>query len=467
MRDTLLYATGPVFNKIIAFFLIPFYSYILIEHELGYYDLILTSSQLIVAVGTLKISDSLYRWLMDNNIDDDLRTSAISNSFAVIMASILLMLVINYAIPAGSGPMHKNLICLLIITVLLLGHLFQLLRGLKLIKEYAYVSIFNGILLLCSNIILLGIFHLRLQGVMLSLVISNSICILYISYRIHLLSFLKINMVNSVVLKSMIKYSAPLVYNAISWWLMGGFDRYVIAGFLGLDANGIYAIAAKFSAVIILINSFFLPAWQDMLLKESNLFSVKMQFSKMLNLYITLLLSLVILLSSLSKIFIEHAIDPRYYEAWKYIPVLLAGNALLALTSFIGTLYVLERNTYHIFITSVLGSVVNILISVLLINSVQLYGPGLGMLSGFLAIFLVRYFYYKKRISIQIQLRPLLLLFTIFIFVMWCLYFANRSFYYVSIFIAITTFLLVNRKLGLELFRTISNTLLRSKTGNT
>jgi O-antigen/teichoic acid export membrane protein len=258
-------------------------------------------------------------------------------------------------------------------------------------------------------------------------------------------------------------YSAPLVYNAISWWLMGGFDRYIIAGFLGLEANGIYAIAAKFSSAIILLNSFFIPAWQDLVLKKNDLSSLQSQFNKMLNYYIGLLFSLTILFSALSKILIIHLIEPRYYDAWKYIPVLLVGGSFLALTSFMGSLFVLTKNTYNIFITSLLGSVINILVSFSLINSTKLYGPCLGIVCGFLAIFLIRYAYFKKRIPLQINIRPLLGLTVIFLFITGCLYFENRPLYYLSILVSLVSFLLFNRKPGIEVLHTIRAVLIKGR----
>jgi O-antigen/teichoic acid export membrane protein len=66
----------------------------------------------------------------------------------------------------------------------------------------------------------------------------------------------------------------------------------------------------------------------------------------------------------------------------KYIPVLLVDGSLLTLTSFMDSLFVLAKNTYNIFITSLLGSIINILISLLLITRTNLYGPCLGIVGG-------------------------------------------------------------------------------------
>ncbi|MVT40211.1 oligosaccharide flippase family protein [Chitinophaga oryziterrae] len=465
IRDTLLYATGPILSKVISILIIPYYSFILAKNDLGYYDLVLTSSQLIMAIITLKISDGLYRWLMESKGDRNKQISAVSNSVAVIIAAALLIGVINYAIPISNSLIYRNLICVFIITSMLLGYLQQFLRGLGLIKMYTYLSILNGILLLFFNVILLALLHLNLQGILLSLIFSNTVCIFYILFRINFFSFIKIEGFNGPALKEMILYSAPLVYNAISWWLMGGFDRYIIAGFLGLEANGIYAIAVKFSSVIILVNSFFIPAWQDLVLKKNDLNSLQTRFNKMLNYYIGLLLSLTIVFSSLSKILVTYLIEARYYDAWKYIPILLVGGSLLALTSFMGSLFVLAKNTYNIFITSLLGSIINILISLLLITRANLYGPCLGIVSGFLAIFLVRYAYFKKRIPLQINIRPILGLMVIFSFITGCLYFGNPPLYYLSILVSLVTFLLFNRKPGIEILYTIRAIFLKSRNG--
>ncbi|MHA4808863.1 lipopolysaccharide biosynthesis protein [Flavitalea flava] len=459
----MLYATGPVLSKAVSFLLIPYYSFVLAKNDLGYYDLILTGSQLITAIITLKISDGLYRWLLESKGDRRKQIVAITNSFVIIPASALLIGLFAFALPSSKSFPYKNLICIFIISAILLAYLQQLLRGLELIKQYSFLAILNGILLLFFNIILLGIWHLNIQGVLLSLILSNTVCILYISFKINFFSFLKRSEINSTSLKSIVLYSAPLVYNAISWWLMGGFDRIIIAFFLGLEANGIYAIAAKFAAIIIFLNSFFIPAWQDLILKKNDLQGLKDQFSKMLNHYICLLFSLIILFSSISKIVVGHFVEASYHEAWKYIPVLLVGASLLALTSFMGALFILEKNTHHIFRTSILGSIVNIAVTLSLITKTNLYGPGMGMACGFLAIFLIRYTYYKKRIPLRVNFRPILGLTAIFLFIIGCLYFANPSLYYLSILVAVLTFLMTNRKPALEIAFTIRSIFLKRR----
>lgn len=466
IKDTTLYAVGPMLNKCIALLLVPYYSYVLAKDEFGYYDLVLTGSQLIIAIVTLKISDGLYRWLTMERPDKQKQIRAISCSFLIISGGILLILLINAFVPHAAFP-FKNLVCGYVISGMALAHFYQLLRGLGMIKSYSFLSVITGGSFLLLNIIFLGVMHLQLQGVILALLLSNVAGVIYAVFRVRLPEYLRLREVNLNTIKEMVRYSAPLVYNAVSWWLMGGFDRYIIAIFLGLAANGIYAVSVKYCSVIILVNSFFIPAWQDLLLKNVAAFQVKTHVAKMFNHYGCILFSAVILLSAFSRLLLGLLIDVRYIDSWKYIPLLLSGAGLLSMTSFLGTLFVLEKKTVHIFKTSLAGSILNVLVTLLLIRPLGLYAPALGIVSGFLVILLIRYGYYKKKMELKINDRRLWFLLGTFIFTLFGLYASSLLFYYSSLLISVIAILIINRNLGKELaivFRSIFSRL-RKATG--
>ena len=55
----------------------------------------------------------------------------------------------------------------------------------------------------------------------------------------------------------MLSYSIPLIPNTLMWWIMNASDRYAIVLFMGVSANGIYAIANKIPTVLNLLYSIF------------------------------------------------------------------------------------------------------------------------------------------------------------------------------------------------------------------
>ena len=410
IHNTFLYAVGPLLNRLIAIVLIPFYSFLLLPDELGYYDIIVTASTLITTLATLKISDGVYRWLIDSGDNDELRQSALTNSMLVLLAGIGLIIIGFIVIPGNFIAGHRIHLCLYVVSTLLYTHLQQVLRGLGFVKQYTRLSLINVILLLVSNIVFLGLLKFGLEGVLLSAIAANTISIAAMAVWIKISKYIKLDRIDKSEIKKMIAYSTPLVFNAVNWWLMGGFDRIIIVYFIGLDLNGIYAIANKFASILVLINSFFIPAWQDFILANDKTTDKILHFNKYFNKYLILLLSLMLVLSAGAKFGIEHFIDAKYNTAWKYIPLLLAGSCFLALTSFLGTFFLLNKNTGELFKTTLIGSAVNITVSLLLIKSIGLYGPCAGMFAGFFVSFLLRYNSLKRTRHLSLEIYPILIL---------------------------------------------------------
>ena len=61
----------------------------------------------------------------------------------------------------------------------------------------------------------------------------------------------------------MLRYSVPLVPNAISWWIANVSDRLLILYFLGSAMNGIYAAANKIPTIYTTFFSVYNLAWLE------------------------------------------------------------------------------------------------------------------------------------------------------------------------------------------------------------
>lgn len=101
IKNTFLYSAGPLLNKIVAVILIPCYSYLLTTSELGYYNLVVTTTSLVITIATLKISDAVYRWFIDSAGDAKKQIAAISNSLVIIIGDVFLVAVFLHYFPPG------------------------------------------------------------------------------------------------------------------------------------------------------------------------------------------------------------------------------------------------------------------------------------------------------------------------------------------------------------------------------
>src|SRR4051812_6767695 len=88
VESTIIYTIGNLGSKILAFLLIPLYTYYLTKAQLGYFDLVVVTVTLFVPFVTLQLSDSIYRWLLEGESDHDLHSRVITNSLFAVTVNV-------------------------------------------------------------------------------------------------------------------------------------------------------------------------------------------------------------------------------------------------------------------------------------------------------------------------------------------------------------------------------------------
>ena len=70
-KNTLLFTISSFGAKLISFLLVPLYTYVLSTNDYGNVDVIATTVQLLIPVLTLNIQDSVLRFSLDEDYDED------------------------------------------------------------------------------------------------------------------------------------------------------------------------------------------------------------------------------------------------------------------------------------------------------------------------------------------------------------------------------------------------------------
>ena len=95
-KNTGLLAIGQFGTKLLSFFLVPLYTYVLSTAEYGTYDLMNTTISLLVPILSLNICDSALRFPLDKDVD---RKQVFSICCLHIFASVLfgcMLIGLNY-----------------------------------------------------------------------------------------------------------------------------------------------------------------------------------------------------------------------------------------------------------------------------------------------------------------------------------------------------------------------------------
>ncbi|MFC0308198.1 oligosaccharide flippase family protein [Gallibacterium trehalosifermentans] len=389
LKNTFIYSIGSFGSKILSFLLLPLFSLYLSTVEMGQYDLILTFTMLATPVVTLQLSDAIYRWLISDEKALGSEANVISSAlFLFACASLLLFVVaviINYFYP--QPYLVETLVLLLISSLFYI--LQQALRGLGLTKQFALSGILYSFLLLLLSVAALYWFSDKLFAVLVSMIIANAVITLIILCRWKLYQYLSWQKIDRCLLKPMLAYSLPLVPNAVSWWLMTMANKYIIFRQIDTAANGIYAVSSRLPSILMIVFSLFLLAWQDVILKNNQVDYREVTTTTFAQLA-KFMFSIGLIFISISEPLIHYLFAPTFYSAWQYMPLLILATVFTSFCAFLGTAYQQKKNTVNILTTTLLGAVVNIVISLSLMATLGLFAAALGTLASFMLVFFIR-----------------------------------------------------------------------------
>lgn len=389
LNNTAIYAVGNLGSKVLSFALVPIFSFFVSKEDLGLYDLFLTSISLFFPIVTIQLSEAMYRWILSESNILELNKIISTGVFTSFICLVVFGLFYACATYFYSFKYDEYFY------ILLLGSsLFptsqQILRGLGKSKLYSFIGILNVFLLILLNFVFLYYYKLGIEGVFIASICSYTLSIVVSVWKGEVIKYLKFNSFDLKEVRNMLNYSLPLIPNAISWWFINAANRFLILYGMGLDANGIFAISSRFPAILAILNSIFMLAWQDVIIQNSQPQKSNNFAFGIFNKFLKLELCIMILLIPICRFLTAYTVESSFEDSWKYMPLLFLGTAFSAFSAFFGSMYLQLKNTKALFTTTLIGGLINILITYILIPHIGLFAPGVGTLIGFISVFLLR-----------------------------------------------------------------------------
>ena len=391
IKKIFIYSLGNIGVILVNFFLVPFYTFYLSKSEFGYYDIIVTTAALLVPVVSMQVEVALLRWVIsENNIRK--RFNFIQNSLLLLVLSIilfsLLFIIVNRIYE------FENAIFIYFYYILFFIYPFfkQLLRSFGFSKKYIIVEFFYSILFCTFTIILVSVFKFGVKGLLISNIISLIIVETYIFIRLRIKKYFGIIKLDSLLIKDILRYSVPLVFNALNIWFFTYSIKYIIVILKGYESNGLFAVALKFASIIQIINSIFYLAWQEEAFSKINHKNSDKYFQKVLDTYIAILFIFLIFIVSFQNYLVPLIIDKNYYEVTSYIPILSLGYLIISIAYYYGVIFQCLKQTLPLSISSFLSSIFIIIVGLICAKFYNLYIASFSFLLGSLILLAYRIF---------------------------------------------------------------------------
>lgn len=406
---TIVYMVGNLMSKVLQMLILPIITVALETSEYGYYDLIVTTINLVTPVITFQMIEGMFRFMYDGTDDDKKSTVSTVTAFLIGGGAALAIIIFTGSLISDSLQ-YPVLIYLNYISSIAFTYMQKLARCQQKNQQFAVSGVLNTIVMLATQALTLLVFYMGVDGMLIANFISYIIAALYLMFFIDIKHWLGIRYINKNAFVKLIKYSAPLIPNSICWWLVSSSDRYIITFFLGTAANGIYSIAGKFSQMITFATSVFQLAWQESAIMEENSENRDKFYSDTFNTYMRLLLGGYLVILPFIKIIMPVLVSEEYQMGYLYNPILLLGAILSAFSQFYGSAYLVFKKTSGALSTTVVAAIVNILIGIGLTPLIGLFAPALGTAVAFGIQWLMRMYQMKSYFKVNIDSKQLFLL---------------------------------------------------------
>lgn len=397
LKNTVIIGIGSLGTKILTFFLLPLYTILLSPDDYGTIDVLITITSLIIPFVSLEIGSGVFRFIIEKNQKEVKEIISTGFFFELIGLSlytvVMFFLNIYFAIP------HVYIFTIYVITATLMTLITNTIRGLGDNLGYSIGNFLTTLVALLLNLILIIGIKMGGEAILISTIIGNIVGILVIFIRTKLWRYISIRYVRILAFGNMLKYTLPLIPNAISWWIVSASDRLLILFFLGASANGIYAAANKIPGIYTTIFSVYSLAWTEAVARNvDDHFFISNTFKKSINVMMFMLLGII----TSSSLFFDVLIGAQYSESYWHILLLLLAIFFSSGSSLLGAIFLAKMQSRSIAQTTILGAVFNILINIVLIQNHGLYAASLSTLIAYFIVFIIRFIQCNKWYELKI-----------------------------------------------------------------
>lgn len=401
IKNMLIFGLGLLGSKFVQFMLLPYFTNVLSTEEYGTIDLTVTFVGLAVPVVSLELSDAMLRFGLSEDTD---KKALFKNGVMVLVgASLLSLLLSPFLVFYKSISPWRWYVLALVVLQCFKTNFALFVKAENKITVYSLDSILTALVTAGGDVVLLSVFKTGISGYFTAEILGNLVSICFLFTAGGLGRYWEwARPVDRKLLGQMLKYSVPLMFNAVSWWITSFSDRVVLDLFFSSGDVGIYSVAAKVPAIITTVLSVFTQAWIISAVKEYEKERNVAFFEKVYHIYSALLFSMVSVVMLLIRPVMKIYVGEAFYGAWYYVPLLLIGTAFLGISNYYGAVYAAAKANLLEIKSTILCAGSNLLLNLLLIPRLDILGAVMATMMSYVIVVIVRIIDTKKIMNLGV-----------------------------------------------------------------
>ena len=397
-----IYLVGTFSTYLINILLVPLYAYFVSTEELGEYDYLLSVSNMITPIVFFVLWESILKYCLGkdkDNFTNYFSTAFIFGGFGCIACAAVMGCLIPFNL-----KINLPLLFLLIIVQGLVSLWQYSARAMGETKQYVISGIAGSVALILLDLFFAFCLRLDYIGLTISRITSLLITIVVLEFKTKLLSKIRFQLFSKTKLKQMLLFSAPLVVNTVALWFYSGGNRIIIRDLIGASENGLYSFAAKFSVLISFCSTIVSMAVIEEAYSYNSIDEYRVKIGRLISMISKAYFSMILLAIPAINILYQFAFkQTAYYESSVFVLPLLLSALFTALANNYGSSFQVTDKTKYIFITTLVGAIISLAISLGFIGVLGIWSVVIGNIIGPFVMMLLRAIYAKKVTQLSIN----------------------------------------------------------------
>ncbi|MBR1431780.1 oligosaccharide flippase family protein [Ruminococcus sp.] len=394
---------GNFASKLLSFCFVPFYTAVLSTSEYGTADIVTTTVTLLFPFFSLIICESMMRFALDKNEnkEDVFRVGIVVWLCGLVVLLIMSPLLLMFK----SLKNYWLLVILYYVAYSLSQNVGYYSRGVEKVVLFTLSGIVATVVTIGLNLMFLLWLKIGVVGYLLSSIIANFFSALvmivggeFYKYKISL------SRIDKSLVKRMLKYSIPMIPNSASWWVSNSSDKYILLAFAGVAANGVYSVSYKIPTIVTIVTSIFATAWRISAVDKFGSKESQKFYSDVYGMYVSLTVIIASALMTINKPLSTFMFQKEFFQAWKYVPILLIASVVHAYCEFFGTLYTSSMQTKMLFYSTIIGAITNVALNFALIPFFSALGAAIATLISYMIVWLIRMIHSSKIMKLKYNL---------------------------------------------------------------
>lgn len=407
LQTASVFLAGNVLSKLVSFFLLPLYTSRIMPEQYGTYDLVMSLVNLIAPIAFFQAWDGMFRYAFNYQENED-KQACISNAISVTGFGVVIYFALFSLLHVFWHFQYFGYI--LLYGLLYAIQYFHTYAARVFLKNKLFVisGLVHTLTTVLLNVLLIVVFHWDIKALYVAGAIGCGLQILMIELKLGVFRKFRASKLDKGLIGQMLRFSLPLCVATVSFWLLSGFTKVLISGRLSTHANGLYAVANRFASMITLVVSVIQFAWNETAYLMANDDDRMTSYAACVDIMSKGVLFATAVLILLIKIIFPYFVNVQYAEALVLIPATIIGVGANSLASFWGTLFMTEKKTNFILVSTLIAAITNIAFGIVAVRYFGLMGAVCALAFAFVLLMVLRFVKLIRSYHLQCNVLELL-----------------------------------------------------------